>query len=267
MPAALTSIEPLLPILSIERPGVFSDIDGTLAPIVETPEEARADPGCLQSLRALIGRGVAVGLITGRTLEMALEMAPVPGAAYGTSHGLVISVGGTPEAPRGLKVYEALARSVLSRFGLRDEWLLVEDKTSTLAFHYRRAPDPEAARARIISELQRIPEAAQFKMQEARRVVELFPDLKLNKGTALEELVEKLDVTGVVCAGDDLTDVALFEAARKLSIPSVSVAVRSAEITPAVLGAADYVVDGVSGVEWMLSEIVRQLSGTSPSAP
>ena len=266
----LNSIEPLIPILTSPRPGVFSDIDGTLAPIVDVPEDARINAGCLQALTELIERRVTVGLITGRDDGTAKVIADVPGALYATSHGLVINVDGTPEAPRGLKVYAALARSVLGRLNIREDWLIVENKGAVLAFHYRLAPDPGVARARILRELRTIPEAAQFRVQEGRMVVELFPDMKTNKGTALLELVERFDVSGVLCVGDDTTDIEMFAAARALGsggVPAVSVAVTSPEATEAVIGAADYLIEGVPGVEWLLGEAVKFLRQTSPSAP
>ena len=73
MAQPLTSIEPLLPLLR-ERPfGVLSDIDGTLAPIVPRPEDARVPAETRALLRGLIEKGVRVALVTGRSLEAAGE--------------------------------------------------------------------------------------------------------------------------------------------------------------------------------------------------
>ena len=71
---------------------------------------------------------------------------------------------------------------------------------------------------------------------------------------------------GLVCLGDDRTDVAMFEAAHALARRAVraeSVAVLSPEIHPDVLGAADYAVEGVQGVEWLLGEILKAVGATS----
>src|SRR5438093_4859511 len=70
----LTDIEPLQNVLSARPLGLFSDIDGTLSPIVERPEEATVTPRCRNLLKRLTGDGVRVALIPGRTLEVARSM-------------------------------------------------------------------------------------------------------------------------------------------------------------------------------------------------
>ncbi len=52
---------------------------------------------------------------------------------------------------------------------------------------------------------------------------------------------------------------------REGGTPGATVAVESAEVTDEVLDSADYCVDGVAGVEWLLGEIARALRETAPS--
>ena len=93
-------------------------------------------------------------------------------------------------------------------------------------------------------------------------VVELRPPLRADKGTALEMLVSRLGVEGVICPGDDITDVDMFAALRRLraqGLGGAAVAVASQEAAPEVEQAADYAVQGPEGIEWLLSEMVRAL--------
>ena len=99
-------------------------------------------------------------------------------------------------------------------------------------------------------------------------VIELRPPLDVDKGTALAELSRRMGAGAVICIGDDITDVDMFRrvtAMRERGTPGATVAVESAEATDEVLDGADYSVDGVAGVEWLLAEIVRALRETAPS--
>ena len=71
MAEELRDIEPLRPLLERKPFAILSDIDGTLAPIVPNPEDARISVRAREALLALIEEGVRVGFITGRALEKA----------------------------------------------------------------------------------------------------------------------------------------------------------------------------------------------------
>jgi trehalose 6-phosphate phosphatase len=58
------------------------DFDGTLAPIVDDPDQARPLPGVVDLLGALAGRFAAVALVSGRPAAYLAEHAPAPGVRY-----------------------------------------------------------------------------------------------------------------------------------------------------------------------------------------
>jgi hypothetical protein len=64
------------------------DFDGTLAPIVDDPDQARPLPGVVDLLGALAGRFAAVALISGRPATYLAEHAPAPGVRYLGMYGL-----------------------------------------------------------------------------------------------------------------------------------------------------------------------------------
>jgi len=264
----LTDIDPLRPLLTVEPLGLFSDIDGTLSPIVERPEDARITPRCRELLVDLIRIGVRVALITGRELDVARSMADLDGVAYAASHGLDFWVGGSIEMRVSVSEYPALVDRMLKEIGdLTELGITVERKGVGVAFHYRRAPDEAAALAGIERAIGSTESARHFHRIEGRMVIELRPDVEASKGTAARHLAHRLGVKSIVCLGDDLTDVDMFQSVAALQeqgLEARSVAVISQEIHPDVLAAADYMVEGVEGVEWLLAELadaIRQTVG------
>jgi len=263
MAKQLRDIEPIRPLLAHRPLAVFSDIDGTLAPIVPDPQAARVSGGAREALRDLMSLGVGVGLITGRDLAKAREMTGLPDAWYAANHGLTLSIGGVDETPEAAREFVPRVRDVIRETaGVKDAGVSVEDKGPIVAFHYRRAPSPGEARSAIEAALSASAAAAAFRVHQGRMVVELRPPLDVDKGTALEELARRMRAGAVISIGDDRTDVDMFRrvtALREGGTPGATVAVDSAEAPDEVLAGADYSVDGVAGVEWLLGEIARAL--------
>jgi trehalose 6-phosphate phosphatase len=264
----LTKIEPLRPLFTRSFLGLFSDIDGTLSPIVPRPEDASVTPRCRDLLRDLIRRGVRVALITGRELDVARAMVGVDEAAYAASHGLDFWVDGSSEMGVPVGEYAGLADRVVKEIGdLAEPGITIESKGAGVAFHYRRATDEAAALAAIQRAIVSTEAAQHFQRIEGRKVVELRPAVEANKGTAARRLADRLGVKSIICLGDDRTDVDMFQsvaALGKQGIEGRSVAVLSAEIHPDVLASADFTVDGVEGVEWLLAELADAVTRTAP---
>jgi trehalose-phosphatase len=263
----LTDIEPLRPLLTVKPLGLFSDIDGTLSPIVERPEDARVTPRCRDLLLRLIEQGVRVALITGRELDVARSMAGLERAAYAASHGLDFWIDGAIEMRVAVGDYPALVDRMLKEIGnLAPPGVTIERKGAGVAFHYRRAADEEVALAGIEQAIESTEAARQFQRIEGRKVIELRPDVEASKGTAARRLAHRLGVRSIICLGDDRTDVNMFRSVTALAeegIEARSVAVMSPEIHPDVLGAADYSVDGVRGVEWLLAGLADAITQTA----
>jgi len=260
MAKQLRDINPIRPLLAHRPLAVFSDIDGTLAPIVPDPQDARVTDRAREALRDLMSLGVGVGLSTGRDLAKAREMTGLAGAWYAANHGLTLSAGGVDETPEAVRDFLPRVQAVIRETaGVESAGAFVEDKGPIVAFHYRRAASPEEARAAIDAALSASSAAAAFRVHEGRMVVELRPPVDVDKGTALAELSRRMGAGAVICIGDDITDV------REGGTPGATVAAESPEATDAVLDGADYSVDGVAGVEWLLEGIARALRETASS--
>jgi trehalose 6-phosphate phosphatase len=263
MAEELRDIEPLRPLLSRKPFAILSDIDGTLAPIVSNPQDARISPRARDAIRQLIGLGVPVAFITGRTLEKARSMVDIPEAYFAANHGLHIAAGGDTSTPEEVRPYVEWARQVIcDASALSLPGVIVEDKGAAVAFHYRMAQSEDDARAAIQAAITASPAAAHFRVQDGRMVIELRPPLAIDKGTAVGTLVRQIGAKSVLAIGDDATDLDMFRGVRDLraaGIAGASVAVWSEEVEPLVLESTDYFVSGVAGVEWLLEKLAKAL--------
>jgi len=213
----LTSVHALRNIISIRPLGLFSDIDGTLAPIVSRPEDARVTPKCRELLGRLLDCGVRVALITGRTPGTARLMTGLDRVVYAANHGMTLWMDGVDETTEAVAGYVALAGAVARELaGINAVGVTVEHTGPNVAVHYRRAADEVTARAGIIEAIAASPSARSFRVREGRKVFELRPPLPINKGTALEGLVRRFGMRGLLCLGDDQTDVDMFAAVAQL---------------------------------------------------
>lgn len=229
MPAGLLSTFASEP----RRAAILLDVDGTLAPIVERPEDARVPEETRRELARLASRYALVACVSGRPGADVEQLVGVDGVAIVGEHGLELD----PEAARWAEQIVAFASEV--------DWP-AERKPLSVSFHFRRADDEAAARAYLT----RVAEKAAsrgFVPRWGRMVLEVRPPVDADKGTAVRALVSRAAVPRALYAGDDTTDVDAFDGLDGLEL-ALRVAVRSAEAPAALLEAADLVVDGPDGV-------------------
>ena len=215
------------------RAAVLLDVDGTLAPIVERPEDARVPDEARRELARLAGRYALVACVSGRPGADVERMLGVPGVAIVGEHGLELA----PEAGHWADALATFAGSV--------DWP-VERKPLSLTFHFRRVDDEAAARA-YLTRVADAAEAEGLVARWGRMVLEIRPPVAADKGTAVRALVTRAGVSRALYAGDDTTDVDAFRGLDELEL-GVRVAVDSGEAPPDLVAAADLVVDGTAGV-------------------
>jgi trehalose-phosphatase len=211
--------------------GLFLDFDGVLAPIVERPEDAVAPPAARAELERLVGRYALVAVVSGRAGDDVRSRVGVEGVVCVGSHGLELE----PRAERWRRVLAAFATN--AAWPKRD----VEVKGLAVTFHFRNRPDEDEA----LRELDAIAEEAActgLTARYGRKVLEVLPPLRTNKGTAVRLLLNERGLRRALAAGDDTTDIDSFAALDGLEV-AVRVAVASAEAPSARLDAADIRVD------------------------
>ena len=222
------------------RAAILLDVDGTLAPIVEQPEDARVPEETRHQLARLASRYALVACVTGRASADAERLVGVPGLAVVGEHGLELA----PDA--------AAWSDRIATFAAGVDWP-AERKPLSVSFHFRRAQDEAAARAYLT----RVEEAARAEglvPRWGRMVLEVRPPVEAHKGTAVAALVHRANVARALYAGDDTTDLDAFAGLDGLEL-GVRVAVDSLEAPPPLLAAADVVVEGTDGVLALLREL------------
>lgn len=250
------------------RTVIALDFDGTLAPIVADPEQARAHPDALAALRALAPKVAAVTVITGRPAEVAVRHGGFAGVE-GLEHLVVLGhygaerwEGGTLTAPEphpGVAAVRAELPDVIARAGA-SEGTWIEEKGRAVAVHTRRAEDPQAAFDALRGPLTDLATRHGLIVEPGRMVLELRPP-GMDKGVALLDHIRETGAQAVLYAGDDLGDLPAYAAVDKLrsdGVPGLLVCSGSAEVTE-LAERADLVVDGPAGVVALLRALADQL--------
>ncbi|MEV6698917.1 MULTISPECIES: trehalose-phosphatase [unclassified Streptomyces] len=253
------------------RAVIALDFDGTLAPIVPDPEQARAHPGAVRALAALAPQVASVAVITGRPAGVAVRHGGFAGIP-GLEHLVVLghygaerwdAVTGTVHAPAphpGVAAVRAELPGVLESVGAwRGTW--IEEKGRAVAVHTRRAADPQAAFEALRAPLSDLAARHGLIVEPGRLVLELRPP-GMDKGAALSAYVREVGATSVLYGGDDLGDLSAFAAVdelRKDGVPGLLVCSGSSEVTE-LAERADVVVDGPEGVVGLLSGLAGAIS-------
>jgi trehalose 6-phosphate phosphatase len=214
------------------RAALIFDLDGTLAPIVPRPELAHVPEETRAELRRLTGRYLLVACLSGRPGEEAERLVGVSAIRYVGNHGLELD-------PRAEELSAEVARFRASA----DSVWPVEDKRLSLSYHYREAADETAALA-VLGPLAERALAAGLDARWGRKVLEVRPRSEWNKGSAVRGLVAGSAAKLALYAGDDTTDLDAFRGLAEAGLEySVRIAVASPEAEPALLAAADLVLE------------------------
>jgi trehalose 6-phosphate phosphatase len=189
---------------------VALDFDGTLAPIVEVPADARALPAALEAIHGLAALpGTTVVLVSGRALaDLAAVSGLGPPVRLVGSHGLEPDDGPTP--------LDDGQRERLSRLNAEVDALVdgapgvrTERKPAGVAVHVRGAA-PEVG-TRVLDALRDGPAAAPGILSTPGKAVLDLAVTDVNKGLALDRMRGD---AAVFFAGDDVTDETAFARLR-----------------------------------------------------
>ena len=246
------------------RSALFFDVDGTLAPIVERAQDAAVPKDTSLLLARLSRRYARVACISGRAAADVRRLVGVGGIEYSGLHGAELLAPDSSEArvipdfAEFLPQVQAFARA-RDTPELRVLRVRIEDKGPIVTFHWRGAPDDEAAESlvrRIASEA----EAEGLWTHWGRKVLEVRPPVPIGKDRAVRDLLERASVSAALYAGDDVTDLDAFRVLTEMVEAgelddAVTVGVRSDEGPPEIAEQARLVVDGIPGMQQVLAEL------------
>lgn len=193
------------------------DFDGTLTPIVATPDGAVLDADAGTTLAALCGQDcIDVAIISGRALSDIRSKVALDGITYAGNHGMEISGAGIEfedsEAhalrPRMDEIETGLRRRLTAISGT-----FVEHKGLSLSVHYRLAGPIDAglAAACVHASVANDPD---FRVRAGAKVLEILPVKSGDKGSAIRTLLKMRASRNAlpIYIGDDLTDEDAFRA-------------------------------------------------------
>jgi trehalose 6-phosphate phosphatase len=249
------------------RTAILLDIDGTLAPIVRYADDAHVPEATRALLIEIARRYGVVACVSGRRASDARRLVSIGTISYIGSHGTELLRSGSTEPVLDPAVRDWGRR--IQQFGreadnaeLRRLRVRIEDKGSIVAFHWRGAPDEEAARAAIDAIAGRA-ETSGLRTHWGRKVLEVRPPVRMDKGAGILSFLEDADLDAAMYIGDDLTDLDAFRGLGELLSEgrlryALRVCVGSEEGPSELADEADLVVDGTDGVRHLLESLLGE---------
>ena len=205
---------------------LFLDYDGTLTPIVKTPDRARIPEQIKQLLKALSANsGCTLTIISGRCLKDIKKKVGLKNIIYSGNHGLEIQGPNIRfEAPVA-QGYKTILRKIKNR--LKDklstiEGILLEDKGLSLSLHYRLTSkkDVPFVKETFYQAALSYLRLGKIKTETGKKVFEIRPAAEWDKGKAVLWLLSKLKSRSCakpilpIYVGDDATDENAFRALK-----------------------------------------------------
>lgn len=249
--------------LSEAEVAAFLDYDGTLTPIVEDYTKAFLSDDMRAALAAL-GKYCTVAVVSGRDLEAVRRLVDLDSLYYAGSHGFEIRgpEGWSESLEKGVEflpeIDEAERRLREQLAGIAGH--AVERKRFSIAVHYRRAAEADAARIEsVVDDV--LSEFRGLHKGHGKKVFRVQPDIDWDKGHAVLWLLDRLglDRPGVLplYVGDDITDEDAF---RVLAGRGLTLVVRDPDDRPT---AADYALADPDDVQRFLGFLTAVTSDAS----
>lgn len=200
---ALTAIMAQQPLLAF-------DFDGTLAPIVSHPDDARVSHTVARRL-ACLAQALPLAIITGRSVADVRERLTFNPRLIIGNHGAEDP--SVPAPSSRTSVFDGMRVRLRQR---RDELMAagitIEDKNHSIALHYRLAHNHQQAYDLIMDVVDSVDVG--LEILSGKLVVNIVATESPDKADALAELVERCGAQSAVFVGDDINDEPVFARAE-----------------------------------------------------
>jgi trehalose 6-phosphate phosphatase len=241
--------------------GLILDFDGVLSPIVEDPTTS-ALPASTAAVLARIVRVLGlVAVISGRPAQFLADHVKVSGIPLLGSYGIEEVRHGTwhvhPAANEWLGVVHDASRLLANELG-SSPGIRVEEKSVSVAVHWRQAADQEAAAARVRQVTASIAAATGLRLEPGKLVEELRPPIEMDKGSAVSEMLTKKKLVMSAYAGDDLGDLPALNRVHDAGGYALVVD-HGPETDESLLTVADQIFDGTEAFAAWLADLADAL--------
>lgn len=260
----------------LERPQdtlLAVDFDGTLAPIIDNPEQAYAHPAAVAALGRVGAWVGTVVVITGRPAETAVALGGFRGVP-GLGSMVVLGQYGVerwdadtdtfsipPEPPAIESVSDELP-GIFDELGL--DGVRVEHKGRAIGVHTREMDDSTSAFDSLAEPLGELAARHGLLIEPGKNVLEIRAP-GIDKGEALRNIVREKDARQVIFAGDDLGDLPAFRAVEQLRTEGVDglLICSASHEEDALTQSSDLIVEGPEGVAEWLARLAEALQARS----
>jgi trehalose 6-phosphate phosphatase len=248
----LPAIDPALSTLLL-------DVDGTLLDIAPTPEDVHVAPSLKRTIGSLFARmNGAIALVSGRRIAALDELfAPLGIAAIGC-HGAEMRASPVGVPIERVSALSEKVRQAFSDIAVLEPRVRMEDKTFSLAFHYRGAIEREKQLLALICErIERF--APELIVLPGKAVIEIKAG-DFNKGEAVLDLLRQAPFAGrkPIFLGDDETDEDVFAVLTQLGGMGISVGRRTQN--------AGFTIDRPADVRRWLARLAGGTGAAQPEA-
>ncbi|KAL8215569.1 hypothetical protein R6Q57_022406 [Mikania cordata] len=228
-PSALRVFEEIMSAAKMKKVVIFLDYDGTLSPIVENPDQAYMAPEMREAVKN-VAKYFPTAVVSGRCRAKVYNFVRLSELYYAGSHGMDIKGPSSRKHQKGnqnvicqpakeflpmmKEVYELLLEKTKEIIGAN-----VENNKFCLSVHFRCVAEEDWSNLadRVKSVLKDYPK---LRMTQGRKVLEIRPTIKWDKGKAIEFLLESLGYANSkdvlpIYIGDDRTDEDAFKVLRE----------------------------------------------------
>jgi trehalose 6-phosphate phosphatase len=210
-----SSSEPELPAPDeLKSIALLLDVDGTILDTADTPGSVAVSKSLRASLEELhTNCGGALALVSGRLIrDLDGLFAPLRLPAIG-GHGAEMRLRGDDATQaRHAAALGAPLRKLVAAVAASDPRIILEDKGSSLAVHYRLAPHMERIlKAEIAAIIARVG-VQSLEVMNGKAVIEIKPTI-FSKGEAVREMMTNPPFAHrkPIFVGDDTTDESVFK--------------------------------------------------------
>jgi trehalose 6-phosphate phosphatase len=220
---------------NLKNSAILLDVDGTILDIAPTPDEVHVSDSLRHALARVreLTEG-AVALVSGRLVDdLDAIFAPLRLPAIG-GHGAEIRLTDSGlQVSRPATSLDQALKIELKNVAERYPGVIVEDKSYSLALHYRQALEHELDVVNEVFRVCRRYQPGSFELLTGKAVIEVKA-AGYSKGTAVRELMKHRPFAGrfPIFIGDDITDEAAFAVMPEFNGVAISVGRK----VPGILG-------------------------------
>jgi trehalose 6-phosphate synthase/phosphatase len=198
-----------------QRRALFLDYDGTLAEIVNRPEDAKPKNERLVLLKQLANDPKNdVVIISGRDRQT-LDDWLGTNFTFAAEHGAFRRAKGKTKWDDMLSdgtAWKQTLKPILAKYAAETTGAHVEEKSTTLVWHYRESPAFTSQKNLVILKKTLKPLLKTFGLgaYDGKKVLEIKPK-SMHKGAAVKDMLKAADYDFILVAGDDYTDEHMFK--------------------------------------------------------